>query len=851
MKKKPVIKRFAKGALALILVISIFTSVSIPALAWVGDISPDILEKATGVATQIEEEGIVLLKNDDDVLPLKNKKVNVFGAVSGALFLGGGGSGSVVTKDPIDFYEALDNAGIEYNKELFRRYKAWADLNAGKHTGNGFIDMLTPMIRGSVMKELPISTITSRVMKRAQKFSDTAIIVIGRGGSEMNDLKVEDLQLNDAEVKMIEKVTSSFPNVIVIFNTGNVMEMGWLEDYPSIKAAAMVWAPGEVGAEAIGKMLTGKINPSGRLNDTIAYNIADHPSSNNFGEYKYTGTNCADSRYFVNYSEGIYVGYRYFETFADKEMVQYPFGYGLSYTLFEWDNIKLETNENKISVSIDVTNTGDRAGKDVVQLYYTPPYIDGGIEKSKMELVGYAKTKLLEPQETETITITYDIRDMASYDYLTEEAWVLDKGVYEIKVGKSVRDILKTFEYNVNERKVYRTDEKTGTEIKNRFSDAEGNLTYLSRTDIYEDWLVAQAQIDYIAPESVLNSDALPEVTTEGTIPNIGVKHESGTIMLEEVARDKTLWDDFLDQLTLNEMINLLGDCAYQTGEIKRLGIPATVDNDGPASVKGAGGWFYQKAGIAYPCATALACTWNDELAEKYGEMCGEEANHIGTNIWYSPACNIHRNPCAGRNFEYFSEDPLVSGKMVAAITRGAQSKNVVVTVKHFALNEQEMHRMDNGLYTWSNEQAMRELYFKPFEIAVKEARALGIMSAMNRIGANWAGANKALLTDLLREEWGFRGVVVSDICYNLTGYGYADPVIAVYAQNDMMLSQVWDITICVQQKSMTDAYNRDPIGFGNALRRNTKNLLKIKMFALGWDGYAKVSDIYDETPTN
>lgn len=842
MEKKSIVKYFTKGALALILVISMLVPMFVvSAHASGGNISPYILNKSTRIAKQIEGEGIVLLKNDDNALPLKNKKVNVFGAVSGALFLGGGGSGSVVTKDPIDFYEALEGAGIEYNKDLYRKYKAWADVNAFKPTGSGFIDMLTPMIRGSVMKEMPISTISSSVMKNALNYSDTAIIVIGRGGSEMNDLKIEDLKLNDAEVKMVEKVASTFPNVIVLFNNGNVMEMGWLENYPSIKAAAMVWAPGEVGAESIGKMLTGEINPSGRLNDTIAYNISDHPSTNNFGEYKYTGTGI-DSRYFVNYSEGIYVGYRYFETFA-PEKVQYPFGYGLSYTNFDWYVTDYKTSKDKISVTVKVTNKGNYKGKDVVELYFSAPYYEGGIEKSAIELAGYAKTKLIEPGKSDTVTITYNVNDMASYDYKNEEAWVLDKGEYQIKLGRSVKDIVKTFKYNVSSKKIIKNDSHTGTEIKNLFDDANGGLNFLSRIGSMDEWL--STPINYAAPESVLNSDALPEVTETGSAPKTGVKYDSGTIMLADVAKDKSLWDKFLDQLTVTEMSNLLGDCAYQTGALKRLGIPATVDNDGPASVKGEGGWFYTDSGIAYPCATTLSCTWNDELAEQLGVMCGEEANDIGTNIWYSPACNIHRNPCAGRNFEYFSEDPLVSGKMAAAITRGAQSKNVVVTVKHFALNEQETHRMDNGLYTWSNEQAMRELYFKPFEIAVKEAQALGIMSSMNRIGANWSGANKALLTDLLRTEWGYKGFVVSDICYNLTGSGYADPVIALYAQNDIMLSQIWKLTYAVQHTSIMSAYNRDPIGFGTALRRNVKNLLIIKMFTLGFDGYDEISDIY------
>lgn len=822
MKNK---KTFFKRTVSVILALVI--SVSSSAFAFAASlISEETTAKSIEIANQIESEGIVLLKNENNALPLKNRKVNVFGAASCSIaFAGAAGSGAVRSSDAVGFYDALENAGIEYNKELYNTYA----FHAGTLFDLGFISYVITVLKqffGGGQSEMPMRNISEKTMANAVDYSDTAIIVIGRVGTEMKDLSVEQLNLNDDEKKMIDKVCNTFKNVIVVFNISNIMDMSWLEDYDTIKAAMIMWLPGEVATDSVGKVLTGEVNPSGKLVDTVSYNIEDHPASENFGNYMYKGI-VGIPKYFVNYCEGIYVGYRYFETMA-PEKVQYPFGFGLSYTDFDWKVTDYSANKDEITVKVKVKNTGNTAGKDVVQVYFSAPYYEGGIEKSAIELAAYAKTKLLSPGKSETITISFDVRGMASYDSEKEEAWVLDKGEYKIHIAHDVRTFEKTYKYSVNKKTVYKTDDNSGNEIKNLFEEAEGNLTYLSRADV--DGTYPTPPSDYKATAEVKNSDKRPDPVTEGVAPKMGVKHETGIITLNDVAKDETLWEAFLDQLTLDEMIALITDCGYETTSVKRLGIPGTSDNDGPSCVKGEGGLLYSESGLAFPVATALACTWNDELAEEFGKIIGEEANQLGTHVWYAPGCNIHRSPQGGRNNEYYSEDPLLSGRMSAAVTRGAQSKGIVVTVKHFAANEQETNRQSNGLYTWLNEQSLREIYLEPFEITVKDGNAKGIMSAYNRIGTEWCGGSKTLITDLLREEWGFDGFAITDASIDLTGEGYLDPVLAVYARNSGILTMLYVVSAPQTILSLKLAYAKDPIGMGNAMRLCVYDICRMKM---------------------
>jgi len=806
-------------------------------------ISPETTAKSKEIAKQIEAEGIVLLENEDNVLPLKNKKVNVFGAASFSLaFAGAAGSGAVRSDNAVGFYDALKNAGIEYNKDIYNVYAQYTDAESD----GGLVDFvgtaLEQFLSGG-QAEMPIGNISDKVIADAVKYSKTAVVVIGRVGTEMKDLSVEDLKLTNEERKMLDKVCAEFSDVIVVFNISNIMDMSWLEDYESIKGALIMWLPGEVATDSVGKVLSGAVNPSGKLVDTIAYNLEDHPANMNFGNYMYKGVS-GIPKYFVNYNEGIYVGYRYFETFA-PEQVMYPFGYGLSYTSFKWDAKSFSADKDNITVKVQVKNTGSRAGKDVVQVYFSAPYYNGGIEKSSIELAAYAKTKLLAPGQSEILTISYKTEDMASYDEKTNEAWVLEKGNYKIHIAHDIRDFEKSYNYYVGKTVVYKTDRVSGHKIENLFEFAEGNLTYMSRADVEGTYPVAPT--DYQATEEVINSDIRPDPVTEGEAPKTGVVYDDGVITLQDVAKNEKLWDKFLDQLTVDEMIELICDCGYETTGLERLGIPATSDNDGPSCIKGPGGLLFMDSGLAFPVATVIACTWNDDLAEEFGKAIGQEGVELGTHVWYAPGCNIHRSPLGGRNNEYFSEDPLLSGKMSAAVTRGAQSKGLIVTVKHFVANDQETNRQSNGLYTWLNEQSMREIYAEPFEISVKEGKAHGIMTAYNRIGNQWCGASKALVTDLLRDEWGFDGFVITDASIDLTGDGYLDPALAVYARNDAILTMLYVVSAIQTRDALKVTYEADPIGMGKAMRLCVYDICRMKIKSNAFDPDAEVKP--DEKP--
>ncbi|MCQ2474978.1 MAG: glycoside hydrolase family 3 C-terminal domain-containing protein [Clostridia bacterium] len=808
-------KKMISLFLALMLVIS---TVTVAACALSGNVSESVVEISKKAAIDAEAEGIVLLKNEDDCLPLNGKKLNIFGIGSVYPFMGGAGSGAITSDDPVTFYEALDEAGIEYNKELKALYEANIGMNKMPKTDNTVINnLLQVALSIDSLTEMPVEKLTDGIMKNAVDYSDTAVLFVSRTSAEGSDLRVETLRLSETEKQLVEKVAAAFENVIVIFNIGNVMQMDWLEKYDSIKAAAIVWIPGEFGFSAVADMLAGKVNPSGKLADTIAFNVEDHPSGEFFGSHKYSDS----SAHYVEYREGIYIGYRYFETFA-PEKVQFPFGYGLSYTSFSKEITDTSFDDEEISVTFKVTNTGSYSGKETVQVYYSAPYKE--IEKSKICLGGFGKTRILAPGESQTLAVTFPTSDMASYDYKNAEAWVLEEGEYKIIAANDVKDHIEEFTYNADSDRILKNDGKTGTEIKNLFSDSYSGFPILSRADKDGTYPVFEQKEE---SDAVRNSDSLPEPVKDGTAPRTGAKYDK-TITLKDVYEDESLWDAFLDQLTVDEMAHLVSDGGYGTAGIERLGIPATMDNDGPSSIKGRNGLLYTDSGTAYPCETAIACTWNTELAQRIGAAVGMEAEDIGTDIWYAPAVNIHRNPRGGRNFEYFSEDPLISGKMSAAMINGCSSEGLVVTLKHFALNDQESNR--NGIYTWADEQTMREIYLKAFEIAVKESDCAGIMSAYNRIGADWCGGKSALLIDLLRNEWGFDGFVVSDFTSNITGSGYMSPVLGVYSGNDTILTGIKFVFLPSHILAVKLRYAKDPVGFGTALRERCKELCKAKM---------------------
>lgn len=786
------------------------------------------------VAERVMDEGMVLLKNDNDVLPLKNHQINVFGAGASKAVYGGGGAGGIATNSVLSVYEALEQQNIAYNPALYNLYGNFA--YSGKASSEDFtrpgktlFDTLLPSIGGflaTATPEMPVSNIDGAVLDEATKYSDTAIYVVSRVGTETIDLKPEELKFNSDEEQTLRTLNDRFKHVVVLLNTTNAMELGLLEQLENVDSILWVGAPGEVGAVSIAKALKGDVNPSGRLTDTYAYSLDSNPAVRNTGDFQYVHEDGSPSgRYFVNNLEDIYVGYRYYETFVPAEqyesVVQYPFGYGLSYTDFAWQVESNEVNENTISTKVRVTNSGEKVGKDVVQLYYAPPYVAGGVEKSAVVLGGYAKTNALQPGESEVVTVEFATNDMASYDSETEQAWVLDAGNYELRVARNVHDTVETFAYPLAAKKVIKQDTATGTEIQNRFDDADGGLTYLSRENPEATKPVAPSGDALLLPKNLLDFDYKHQASNADE-PTTGAKNGIQLAQLKGLAYDDPLWDQFLDQLTAKELVQLAGDGGYWSAEIKRLGVPKTTMYDGPASIRN----FLQSwATVAYPVPVNLSATWNTSLSKEVGVAMGDEAKSFNVDAVYAPSLNLHRSPLGGRNFEYYSEDPLITGTIGSAYVEGLQSTDAVAVIKHFAANEQETNRAAYGLYTWSTEQSLRELYLRPFEIAVKQGDAHGVMSAFNRVGPIWAGGSKPLLTDVLRDEWGFEGFVITDA--GIAGQGeHFDALQAVEAGNDLMLAFIIQTPgDNVFEKELKNYMKEDRAGTLTALRKAAHNI--------------------------
>lgn len=774
-------------------------------------------ENGEKIAAEISDEGIVLLQNDDAFLPLQDRSLNVFGLAAHNIRYGGGGSGTADQSRAVNLFQGLSNSGIQYNEELFNFYETHPD-NPSNNASTGLMQVIGSRLKmGNETDEPAIDYLTDDMIAQAKQFSNNALIVLGSEGVEALDFSHEDLQLTKNKHDLLKRVCENFDNVIIIVNAGNVIELGFLEEYDSIKAAIWIGTPGPYGCNSLGKVLTGEVNPSGRLTDTYAYNVGSAPASVNFGDFPYSNI---DGMAFTNYNEGIYVGYRYYETYyMDDEAgynkaVQFPFGYGLSYTEFEWEVADSQFDGETIRVDINVTNTGDVPGKDVVQVYYSAPYSPGGIEKSAVELGGYAKTSLLQPGQSEVVTVEFSTRDMASYDMHTNQAYVLDAGEYDIRISRNVHEVVESVPYEIEEGVIYKTDDVTGTDIQNQFDYADGDLTYLSRNDwngTYPD----NSNLSYEAPQSVVDSynNFRNPAKDEGEAPITGADNGIKLEDLKGLPHDDPKWQLFLDQFTVEEMKDLVLTGAYGTVPIDRLGIPKMVNLDGPAGINS---FFSALTAASYPTEVVIAATWNDELAYKMGEAIGREANAYGVQGWYAPGMNIHRTPQGGRNFEYFSEDPLLSGKVSAAITRGAQSHDIIVFMKHFAMNDQETNAR-SGVFIWSNEQAIREIYLRPFEITVKEGKVTGAMSSFAHIGYKWSGANAELLINVLRHEWGFNGLVVTDAVQAK----FMDVNLAMRYGNDLMLDPI----PTVNKRYFKKFYKADPVGVTKALRECTHNI--------------------------
>ncbi|NLI54486.1 MAG: beta-glucosidase [Clostridiales bacterium] len=766
------------------------------------------------VAEEISDEGIVLLKNADDLLPLTNGKVNVFGYAAYNIRYGGSGSGGGDASSAVDLFTGLANAGISYNETLDGFYRSQKDISQ-RGSSNGLISVIAALLIGEATDEPPVDYLTNDVIAQAKDYSDTAIVVIGSDGVEASDFTLAALGLTKNRVDLFDKVCASFDNVIVIVNAGNAMELGFLDAYPSIKTALWIGTPGPFGCSSLGNILAGKVNPSGRLTDTYAYDAGSSPASVNFGDYQYDNI---DGMSFINYNEGIYVGYRYYETryLGDAEgyaaAVQFPFGYGLSYTTFDWKTTDFSYDDTTVSIDVAVTNTGDVAGKDVVQVYFSAPYTPGGVEKAAIELAGFAKTDLLAPGESQTVTVSFPLRDISSYDMVHEQAYVLEAGDYVVKVGRNVHEIVDVHPLTVPETIVYKTDEVTGVELRNLFSYGDDGLTYLTRSD-WAGTFPNNDALSHTASQAVLSGAAsqAPAADTSA-MPATGAENDILLANLKGLDYGDEKWQAFLDQFTVDEMKEVFVNAAYRTVPVERLGIPQAVLLDGPAGINSL---FSKVTAMSYPTEVVVASTWNDELIYRFGEAIGTEANAYGVTGWYAPGMNLHRTPQGGRNFEYFSEDPLLSGKIAAAMVRGAQSKNILVTMKHFVLNDQETNAR-SGIYVWANEQAIRELYLRPFEITVKEGHVNGAMSSFVHIGYKWCGGNPELLEQVLRGEWGFTGFVTTDAVLGK----FMDANLALHNGNDLMLATM----PTNNRRYLDELYLKDPVGVTKSLRDRMHN---------------------------
>ena len=788
-----------------------------------GTLSDETNEEAAEVAEEIMEDGIVLLKNES-LLPLnETKKLNIFGWESINPAYGGAGSGGINDLyDIVSLNQGLENAGFSINQELVDFYNNYGADNPE----------MSIQKQSWTLPEPPVDTYSDELIKSAKEYSDVAVVVLSRkAGEGHNDIPMDVkkaaydnnsdeyddfpegehyLQLSQTERDMVDMVCSNFDNVIVIYNGANQFELGFADEYPQIKS--VVWCPGtgNVGFNALGKVFSGEVNPSGKTPDTFIYDMTTAPWWNNAEKIEYTnladmaveGMNAGTAQVyapaFTNYVEGIYVGYKYYETAAQEgaidydKTVQYPFGYGLSYTEFEQKMGELEEKDGQISVDVEVTNTGDVAGKDVVEVYYKPPYTNGGIEKSSANLIEFAKTDLLQPGESQTVTVTFSIEDMASYDENNAKAYVLEKGDYVISINSDSHTVLDQKTYTADKDVVYKGENKRAsddTAATNVFEDAKGDVTYLSRADHfanYEEATVAPASAELGEPyvsEYHLNSnfDKTTYLNDEDVMPTTGADNGLTLADMRDADYDDPRWEKLLDQLTVDEMANMIAMAGYQTAAMDSVGKVATLDFDGPAAINNN---FTGVGSIGFPIEVVVASTWNKELAQAWGECMGKISQEMGAEGWYAPGMNTHRTAFGARNYEYFSEDGVLAGNMGAKAVEGARKYGVYSYIKHFALYEGNAKMVS----VWSNEQAIREIYLKPFEISVKQGGANAVMVSWSFLGDKWTGECSNLMNTVLREEWGFRGMALTDFFRN-NGHGFMNADAALANGVDAMLS--------------------------------------------------------------
>lgn len=835
---------------------------------------------AQEVNLKLAEEGFVLLKNENAALPMnKGARISVFSKNSVNLSYGGSGSGGFDTSNNKNLYESLNDAGFVTNPTLKRFYES--SQSGPVRTANSS-DLDNGDNQKIATAETPQNKYTDAVKKSYADYSDAALVVITRIGGEGFDLPRYQgdsegavspdshyLELDQNEIDLLTAVTDgTFKRVVVVFNTPSSFEATFLKDSAyaafadKIDAAVWIGFTGSNGITALGEILNGDVNPSGRLVDTWAADFTKNPSFVNFGTGclpdttdKYDG----GMYYSVDYEEGIYVGYRYYETRGETDgedwynaNVVYPFGYGLSYTTFDWTGGDVSASEielgTTITVPVTVKNTGSVAGKDVVQLYASAPYTLGGIEKAHKVLVGFAKTKLLQPGESETVTVSFDPYSAASYDYRDANSngfsgYELEAGEYTLYVSRNAHESEKAIALNLAADVQIGTDPTTDSEVVNRYTDSEDFLdsdwqldAMLSRADWEGTWPTPQtaqqhAGTDRLYEEIRSEEHNNPTDFDSEEYPWFG---EKPTLTLRDllpsaeaegyepvVSYDDERWEELMMGCDEEEMIALINNGAYHTLAMESVGLPATIHGDGPSGFT----CFMSKEQVNGTCQyvsePVMASTWNINLMNELGEAIGEEGT-IGDKATgqpyssiYAPGVNIHRSPFGGRCSEYFSEDPFISGMMGAAEVQGIQSRGVLPTVKHFVANEQETHRSIGGDLSWLSEQALREIYLKPFEYTVKLGETRGIMTSFNRIGTRWTGGDYRLLTEILRNEWGFNGLVICD--FN-TIPQYMIPCMMFYAGGSLDLA--------TQQSAMWTDCDTSDAGDAIVLMRAVKDVM-------------------------
>lgn len=848
------------------------------------ELADDVVAQSLETIEKIGEEGIVLTKNQD-LLPLgeETTRLNVFGWASIAPLLGGTGSSASSAAASTDLLQSLENAGFETNQTLTQMYRDY-------RSERPLIDMNGQDL---TLPEPTIEYYTDEIIDEAKEFSDTAMIVIGRCGGEDYDLPTDMnavihgtyntasevsvasenysylnatyenngdyddfdegesyLELSNTEEAMIDLVCQEFEHVIVVINSSNTMELGWTDEYEQIEAVLLTPAPGVAGFAPLGEILKGTVNPSGRTSDTYVKDLLNTPASNNMGNYSFTNVDDlkeeiaeSDSTYegsasFVNYVEGIYVGYKFYETAAEEGLidyeqeVQYPFGYGLSYTTFEKSIENFTVNSEEVTFDVEVTNTGDAAGKEVVQIYFTPPYTNGGIEKASVNLIDFEKTDLLEPGESQTVTFRIPKEDMASYDSegikIEGGGYILEAGEYTISLRSDSHTSVAEETFTIEEDIDYSSEGRSSDETPavNQFQEyARGDFEQLSRADGFanyqetcgrelsaEDYEASQEEIVAIEANAVgfYESSLYDEEGDE--MPAMGEENGLTLADMTGLSYDDPQWEELLDQMSFDDMATLVNVGGWQTAAIDSIGKVATSDCDGPA---GLNNYITGSYGTTFPSEVLMGQTWSKDMAFEIGASMGSEFAAAENYGWYGPAMNIHRSAFAGRNFEYYSEDAVLSGHMASQEAQGAAQFGVYPYLKHFALNDQETNRC-GILLTYASEQAIREIYLKPFEMAVKnfESQSLAMMSSFNWIGTVPACANSDLLNTVLREEWGFQGMVISD--YD-GSYGYMITDNCVRNGNDLMLGY---------GSFESNELNEDSATLALAMRQACKNIL-------------------------